>query len=427
MWLIDRGTDGLGPRRIPLPEPVREALVRWYAGEGSRADEEAGIVLVQQARIGGRWIACDCLPADAPPPILTPAFLSEAETYYLRRLTSSGRPEHHGQCPFFREAATNRLSEVRGRHSAADPPHGYFEALRPAPEKLAQKPEEQGIDDRTRQASVPRLARLLWRLIDLAGVNRCPPLRLDDGRSSIGEQFRALVAATGRVEIAPGLELARAFWTHAQALHSRRVFASLRALARQWPRGHAPQAFLALYAHKVRGATIHVAGAAPVVLANRVQSPSIRDNRIEGPYLVLVVIGEYPEAHGYAPLRGYAQPILSGRRFIPIESDFEREVLRALINLRTPLDRRGAEIHIEKPVFDLLTPLGPCRPDILVEARSRLTGECRQIAVRITDGPAESAAETLSRLRLIAPVLEVSTLDMRPGRLERRLFEALDL
>src|SRR3546814_9123405 len=95
MWLIPRRTNGLGSGRIPLPQPVRDALVRWYAGKGSRHDEEAGIMLVQQARIGEKWIACDCLQSGESPPILTPAFLSEAETYYLRRLTSTDRPEHH--------------------------------------------------------------------------------------------------------------------------------------------------------------------------------------------------------------------------------------------------------------------------------------------------------------------------------------------
>lgn len=163
MWLIDRQGDGQKGRRIPLPDLVRSALVRWYMGEGSRGDEEAGIALVQQARIGAKWIACDCLGPDTRPPVLTPAFLSEAETYYLRRLTGADRPEHRPQCPFFREQATNRISEIRTPHSPADPPEGYFEVLRPAPEKLAQKPQADSIDDRTRNATVPRLARLLWR------------------------------------------------------------------------------------------------------------------------------------------------------------------------------------------------------------------------------------------------------------------------
>ena len=144
MWLIDRDTDGGGPR-IALPAPLREALVRWYIGQGSPGDEEAGITLVQNARIGAKWIACDCLAADDPPPILTPAFLSEAETYYLRRLTSAKRPDHRADCPFFRDQVTHRISEVRSRETPAAPPEGFFEVLRPARER------------RQRRSHAPRL------------------------------------------------------------------------------------------------------------------------------------------------------------------------------------------------------------------------------------------------------------------------------
>lgn len=419
MWLIARHSNGCGSGRIPLPAPVRDALVRWYVGAGSRGDEEAGIMLVQQARIGEKWIACDCLPPGEAPPILTPAFLSEAETYYLRRLTSTNRPEHQPDCPFFRDQATNRITEVRTQESPAEPPTGYFEVLRPAPEKLAQRPEEDITDDRTRQASIPRLARLLWRLLNLSGLNRCPPLSEERPERSIGEEFKLLAIAAGKVEIAPGIELGRAFWTHAHALHSKRVYARLRELARSWPRGHAPQAFLALFAQEFRGSTIHVAGNDPVVLANRVQSPSIRGNPVKGPYLAIVVAGEYPEAHGYAPLRGYAQPIYSGNRFIPVDSEFERSVLRELIKLRASFDRIGIDLALEKPVFDTLTPIGSCRPDFILEARSRDTGEVRTIIVEAMGSTHEvymaAKAVTHPRMEQIAPVIRVW-----PGDVDQR-------
>ncbi|MDE8652841.1 hypothetical protein [Novosphingobium album (ex Liu et al. 2023)] len=431
MWLIARHTNGQGPGRIALPAPVREALIRWYAGTGSRWDEEAGITLVQQARIGEKWIACDCLSPEHPPPILTPAFLSEAETYYLRRLTSLGRPEHHPDCPFFREQATNRLSEVRTHENPAEPPTGYFEVLRPAPEKLAQKPDETASDDRTRQGSVPRLARLLWRLLHISGLNRCPPACEDHIDRSISDEFRTLAAAAAKIEIAPGIELGRAFWTHAQALHSKRVYASLREIARRWPNGHAPQAFLALFAQTFRGSTIQVSGSDPVVIANRVQSPSVRGNPIKGPYLVLIVAGQYPEAHGYAPLRAYAQPILSGRRFIPVDSEFERSALRELIKLRSTFERYGIELMIEKPVFDTLTPIGPCRPDFLLEARSRTTGEIRQIVVEAMGSTDEAylaaKAITHARTKQIAPLLCISPTDVEQNRVGSLVGRALGL
>jgi hypothetical protein len=282
MWLIDRDTDGRGPR-IALPAPLREALVRWYIGQGSPGDEEAGITLVQNARIGAKWIACDCLAADDPPPILTPAFLSEAETYYLRRLTSAKRPDHRADCPFFRDQVTHRISEVRSRETPAAPPEGFFEVLRPAPSKLAQQPESDASDDRTRHASVPRLARLLWRLLDVAGTTRAFPLSDGAEEPSIKREFDVLVKASSRIEIAPGIELSRAFWTHADALHSRRAYAVLRRLSGDWPPGHAPQAFFALFSHQITGHVIETADNRPVRVANRVQSPSVRGNLVRGP------------------------------------------------------------------------------------------------------------------------------------------------
>lgn len=429
MWLVDRDTDGCG-RRIALPPPLREALVRWYVGAGSPGDEEAGITLVQNARIGAKWIACDCLPDDEPPAILTPAFLSEAETYYLRRLTSGKRPDHRADCPFFRDQVTHRISEVRTRETPAPPPDGFFEVLRPAPSKLAQRPERDASDDRTRHASVPRLARLLWRLLDVAGTTRVSPLSDEGEEPSIKREFDALVKAGGKIEIAPGVELSRAFWTHAGALHSKRAYAVLRRLSDAWPSGHAPQAFFALFSHQVTGHIIETADTQPVRVANRVQSPSVRGNPIRGPFLVIVVAGQYPEARGYAPLRAYAQPIYSGQRFVPVNSEFERGLLRELLSARRALYRQGIDVAIEKPVFDLLTPLGTCRPAFLIEARSRVTGEIKRLAIEARsdeDGDQASDMGVSSRMREIAELLCLTRPDLEAGRVGRKVSAALDL
>lgn len=429
MWLIDRQSDGVGTARIPLPGPLRTALVRWYVGVGSRRDEDAGITLVQQARIGQKWLACDCLGPDRPPPILTPAFLSEAETYYLRRLTSEKRPEHLADCPFFRGQVTNRITETRTLQTPANPPAGYFEVLRPAPEKLAIRPDDDASDDRTRSASIPRLARLLWRLLYASGLNVVPPVGEEPVERSIGFEFRALSSAATQIEIAPGIELARALWTHGRALHSKRAYAGIRELARQWPHGHAPQGFLTLFAREFKGSTVYPAGSDPIEIANRVQSPSVRSNPIKGPFVVIVVVGEYPEAHGHAPLRAYAQPIYSGNRFVPIDSEFERSVLRAILHARRLFDRQGVDVAIEKPVFDRLTLLGPCRPDFVLEARSRATGEIRQIVVQAMANAnpdyLASAASLHRSIAKIAPILSVTPNDVAGGHIYRLLSAAL--
>lgn len=430
MWLIDRQTDGAaGSRRIQLPAVLKDALIRWYVGVGSRDDEAAGIMLVQQARIGSKWIACNCLGHASLPPILTPAYLSEAETYYLRRLTQSDRPEHRPDCPFFRDSATNRITHVHNRSDPIDPPTGFFEVLSPAPDKLAQRPERDLTDDRTRNASIPRLARLLWRLIEASGVNRLPPLMETDRDHSISREFKALGRAAGQIEIAPGIELGRLFWTHPGALHGKQVYAALRRLAQAWPNGHAPQAFLALFADKFEGHVVNAAGAEPVRIANRVQSPSVRTNRVAGPYLVLIVVGQYPESRGYSPLRAYAQPILSGRRFMPVASEFERTLLQELLRAQYSLRRHDIEFAVEKPIFDRLTNSGSSRPDFLIEARSRKTGEVRELILETRSQKALAPAPA-GMLTSPAPekfVLRLTPQDWKRHPISEQLLNVLDL
>ena len=146
------------------------------------------------------------------------------------------------------------------------------------------------------------------------------------------------------------------------------------------------------------------------------QSPSIRDNPIKGPYLVLVVVGEYPEAQGYAALRAYAQPIVSGQRFVPVDSEFERAVYRGLLESRRLLDQAGIDLVIDKPLFDRLTERGACRPDFLLEAHSRSTGEIRQLIVEalgtVTADYLAAKAVTHPRMELIAPILSISVEDV---------------
>lgn len=88
----------------------------------------------------------------------------------------------------------------------------------------------------------------------------------------------------------------------------------------------------------------------------------------------------------------------------------------------------GIELALEKPVFDRLTPLGSCRPDFLLEARSRFTGEIRQFVVQaIEETSAELGIPKLvarRSLEQIAPVLSITPKDVEDERIERLIAEA---
>ncbi|NHN20239.1 hypothetical protein G6046_04735, partial [Bacillus amyloliquefaciens] len=87
-----------------------------------------------------------------------------------------------------------------------------------APEKLAQLPDDSEPDDRTRGVAIPRLARLLWQLMEMAQVNVVEPLEVGEPRTtSMASEFAAMRAAAERVQIAPGIPLARPLYTHIAA------------------------------------------------------------------------------------------------------------------------------------------------------------------------------------------------------------------
>ena len=383
MWLVPRHSRGLS-LRSDVPQVVRDALVRWYEGEGSDGDHRASVTMVVKARTHAQWIACDCLGDEAPPPLMSPAYLSEAETYYLRRLTSARqkRPEHRNDCPFFREQAPQRFREKR---SAAPPtidePHGLFTAHRLAPEKLAGMPNETEPDDRTRGVTIPRLARLLWLLMEMAGVNVVEPLPQQSGRNaSMAKEFGRLRAASQRLLVAPGIPLAKHFYTHIEPYERNVVFARLRDAALTWPTGLAPQAFLALYATDISGTTITLAQGRELELKTRVQYAGAL---IGGPYLVLVVIGEHNPRDGYAALRAYAQPVARASNFVAVHNQAERDAVVGLLDLQYPWRRKQITLAFKRPLFDIASRIGPIRPDLVLDIRDHRTGELIEVTVEV--------------------------------------------
>ncbi len=383
MWLVPRQSRGLS-LRSDVPQVVRDALVRWYEGEGTDADHRASVTMVVKARTHGQWIACDCLGADTPPPLMSPAYLSEAETYYLRRLTSERqkRPEHENDCPFFREQAPQRFREKRSAvPPTTDEPHGLFTAHGLAPEKLAGMPDESEPDDRTRGVTIPRLARLLWLLMEMSAVNVVEPLPADSGRdSSMAKEFARLRSAAERLFVAPGIPLSKHFYTHIEPYQRNVVFARLRKAAQTWPTGLAPQAFLALYALDISGTTITLAQGHELEIKTQVQYTGA----LAGPpYLVLVVVGEHNPRDGYAALRAYAQPLARATNFVAVHNQAERDAVTGLLDLQYRWRRRDIAIGFKRPPFDLASRIGPIRPDLVLDIQDDSTGELIEAAIEV--------------------------------------------
>lgn len=422
MKLVPKGATGSGQGGTLLPESIISALVRWYTGKGSKNDEAVSVALVQNARRSRMWLACDCRPDSLVRPVISPALLTSAETYYLRRLTGRQRAQHDALCPFHRAQVMSEPATREAKPKPIEAPAGYFAVLKPEPEKLAQKPDDD-IAERVRSASIPKLARLLWFLMERAGTNH---VRFDkpDAAHSISDQFTQLKRAATTIEIAPRITLDRAFHTHVAPYHSGALYARLRASAPHWPKAHAPQSFMLLYAHDIDGETVHLASGAPITLATRVQSPRSRANPVSGPFLVLIVVGEHPDIGGYAAVRGYAQPVHSGHHFVPIETNSHRSVVDTLIEIGQQWSNAGRDFELIRPLFDFPTEGGLIRPDLMVDMSHPSTGEMKRLLIMVQETTASQTREIADALADYAPVIRTDAVGARSGRLETAINQA---
>ncbi|KHL24202.1 hypothetical protein PK98_14475 [Croceibacterium mercuriale] len=428
MWLVTRDTNGLG-KRFALPPALRAALVRWYTGSGSQDDHAASVSMVVTARENHKWIACDCLGDEARPPIMSPAYLSFQETYYLRRLTS--RPPHKRSCPFYLPPAPDRIRErADDTLFEIEFPKGLFNAHKEAPEKLAQAPLDSEPDDRSRGVDIPRLARLLWMLLEAARTNVIQGLP-SEGRPefSIRDEMRKVWKAAQRFEIAPGICLADHLYTKATDYESLRVHARLREAAKKWPVGFAPQAFMLLEANAITGTDIET-GLGTVTVRNRIQHTGIVRAQVEPPFLALVVVGEHSKREGYLPLRAYAQPVFKGNQFIPSDRADDRQLLERLTRFQYRMRAKGVQVAIKKPLFDIFHPSGNVRPDLVVAYMDWRTGEEADFAVQVlretTSHYLERKLIERERIIEIRPALTITLDDIATDAILDKLEAMID-
>lgn len=428
MWLVPRDTNGIGSRRT-IPAALRDALARWYTGAGTEADHRASVSLVTTARENYQWIACDCLGDTKPPPLTSPAYLSEAETYYLRRLTS--RPRHVRRCPFYLPQAPDRIRERAGDSLfEIEFPKGLFNAHKKAPEKLAQQPGDQEPDDRSRGITIPRLGRLMWMLLEAAHTNvlASPPPHgtLQHG---IKDEFERIRHAARRFLVAPGVSLGDHLYFNVKDWEARRVQARLRACEDDWPVDYAPQAFLLLEAREISGITVHT-GLGDLEIRNRIQHTGIIRAQVEPPFLVLAVVGEHNRREGYLPLRAYAQPIFKGNRFIPVDRHEDRALLELLTSFQYRMRRKDVQVAIKKPLFDLVTQAGKVRPDAIVAFLDYRTGLEADFAVQLlrdrTPHYLEAKADERMRFEEVHRCITLAHHELGAADILDRLEEMID-
>ncbi|MDF0490453.1 hypothetical protein PX554_20185 [Sphingomonas sp. H39-1-10] len=218
--------------------------------------------------------------------------------------------------------------------------------------------------------SLPPLASRLWSLLAASGAHIVlPPAETPD--PSLVDEFHAIMTAARSFRLGPDMDLAEALWTRAGAFWAGEVATKLREITRIHGRA-AAQGFLLLYAGDVDDRIVFSGHASPFAVTDRID----RSDFAIGPWLVLIACRLDPIGQA-EPVRGYAQPILSGRRFVPVGSTLERDALTALIELQAKLDAYGLDATIERSF-----PAESAACDVLLSIRNR-DGHTQELRIAI--------------------------------------------
>ena len=356
---------------------------------------ELALAVLREARENDLWLRCDCRIDIDDDPLVAPCRMPEGAGYSWRVLQGKNRPRHLANCVFYRESREER-AERNWRRGARVPPEGYFAALQARKDGNSaeldtsevgtaltdplQAPGEGGDRERGRRRMLA-LPGLLSQLLEMAGLTR---VRANEPAPGMGGWMDAMRAAAKTIEVAPGHPLDGLLFLWRTGWDRRRVHARVREAARDFPKSDVPQGFVCFPVRHVGERSLPATqkyGELEVV--SRIRRPTIGGRAVSGPYLFFGVVALTTRRRGYECVRGWAQPIVSVHRPVPVDSDFERQAFDTLTTTLWILDKEfpDTEFEMEKPVFEMDTEQGPCLPDFLIKARRN--GEERTWVVEV--------------------------------------------
>lgn len=328
---------------------MREAFGRFAEGDAESRRRGADVVKRHQ-RVGpGWWFLCDCLGEAPCPPVLVPV-----EEFYVRRHYDPPWPLHHLDCDFFSDPSEQRATAKSFRRPLADDEVLLMGNAKHSGPRRRGIPSGQGF-------SKPRskLANLLMRLIDRAGLNR----RIAGAEDiPIAQQYAALRVAAGGIRMDRGLMLSQYFWTYLPKIGEFKDRIA-RARVDQFPRGGKPHGVLLCVVDSASDGELHAPGRGSVAVRGKIavfaETDGHQASRVTGetarkPYLAICLVGRsFPEAI-VEVLEAYLHPCVSTTNLMPVDSNNERDTLEQIMLVQAwLLKNRDIRFSIEKPLFHI--------------------------------------------------------------------------
>lgn len=428
----------LSIRRALLPDE-EDALRRVRQGIDLPGADPVYRATVGYARKERLWILCDC--RDGKPgerPVIVPARNKETGQLHL---TNIGRAEvpHAGGCPFAPGEDARRRK----------PAIVFGDVLRPVAARRRRADGDEPGKGPQRRLTGPgtdsqssSLAGHLHRLMRAASLHR---LSVAEGFASPGDWLAAIRRAAGTFRSPEDIVMSKLLFTDPKSWASGHAASVLDRLE---PPGQESElsGWLCWLAQDIDGGEVNRAhpGLGHVRVSGKVAFPDVMGRRVEGPWLFIGEVGRSRETGRWQCLEACARPIASACCPVPVDSHNERRALGALRSVIQSLENDealggalGGAVHVdlEKPLFDIKTVGGPCRPDFVLTVirpgrdpaeDRRLLGDAARYVIEVMglDDPdyERAKAKTHPRMKNLGRILLLNArrFDSRGDGIERQ-------
>lgn len=354
LYLIQKyKLDKYGKRSEPyvhsrLTERERTLLIDFFILDGllTPAEKKELLHLCKTIHERDLWLQCDCLQGG-----IQPVFRfnrASSGSLYLHHITS--RAEHAPQCVFKERiwsAQVNKTPKTTQYIKKSTPLNLVpKKSMDISALKKEDKPQRNTASSGTRRSP---LCQALYRLLDDAGVNVIRP-------ENTIKPVKAIEQAAFNIDIQPNKKLRDYLYITPTSLY--KAAYTLKDDQTYWPKEVRKHALMLVKVKEFHERVMEVflpdGTTQKIEISNRIYCSSGRFSARTPPFMSLILITDSTKTPNfYQPFNAFIVPCYSEKTFIPVDSYYEREILKRLFALQFEWTQKGLRLEIMKPLFDI--------------------------------------------------------------------------
>ena len=354
LYLIQKyKLDKSGKHPVPqvysqLTQRERTLLIDFFILDSLLTSDDKKEILLLCKTIHERdlWLQCDCLNAGFQPVFRFNR--ASSGSLYLHHITS--RAEHAQHCVFKERiwSAQEKKITKTALHIKKSTPLNLVS--KKSMGILALKQEEKSQQNTSFSSNRrSQLCQALYRLLDDAGVNIISP-------TNKVSPFKAIEQAALSIEIQPKKRLRDYLYINPSSFYKAAYM--LKADQTYWPKEIRKHALMLVKVKEAYEQSMDVflpnGSIQKIEISNRIYRSSGRFGVRTSPFMALILITDSTETTNfYQPFNAFIVPCYSEKTFIPVDSYYEREVLRRLFALQFEWIQKGYVLEVIKPLFDI--------------------------------------------------------------------------